>query len=74
MTANSVPDGRVAGISKLPEVTLAFWVMKISATKLGEIGGDLFSMTLKIGYVYSSIFLVAILASVLAGERESLTL
>ena len=59
---------QATGIAKLPQVTLAFWVMKISATTLGETGGDLFSMTLKIGYVYSSIFLVVILACVLAGQ------
>jgi uncharacterized membrane-anchored protein len=68
MSARSMLGETAAGVSKLPEVTLAFWVMKISATTLGETGGDLFSMTLKIGYVYSSIFLVAILASVLAGQ------
>jgi uncharacterized membrane-anchored protein len=68
MTAGSMRNARAAGIAKLPEVTLAFWVMKISATTLGETGGDLFSMTLNIGYVYSSIFLIAILAAVLAGQ------
>lgn len=36
--------------SKLPEITLAFWIVKISATTLGETAGDLLSMALKIGY------------------------
>ena len=33
-------------LSKVPEVTLAFWVLKIAATTLGETGGDSVTMTL----------------------------
>lgn len=44
--------------SKIPLVTLLFWVMKICATTLGETGGDLLSMTLNIGYGTSSLILV----------------
>ncbi|KWK18137.1 hypothetical protein WT77_27550 [Burkholderia stagnalis] len=44
-------------MNKLPEITLAFWIMKICATTLGETGGDLLSMTLKVGYAASSILL-----------------
>ncbi len=32
--------------SKVPEVTLVFWIVKIAATTLGETGGDTVSMTL----------------------------
>ena len=31
-------------LSKVPEVTLAFWIIKIAATTLGEIGGDAVTM------------------------------
>jgi uncharacterized membrane-anchored protein len=41
-------------MNKLPEITLAFWIMKICATTLGETGGDLLSMTLNVGYAVSS--------------------
>ncbi|MBN3790482.1 hypothetical protein [Burkholderia sp. Ac-20353] len=44
-------------MKKLPEITLAFWIMKICATTLGETGGDLLSMTLNVGYAVSSILL-----------------
>ncbi len=44
-------------MSKLPKITLAFWIMKIAATTLGETAGDMLSMTLKVGYVASSILL-----------------
>jgi uncharacterized membrane-anchored protein len=51
--ANHHPD------SKLPEITAAFWVMKISATTLGETAGDLLSMTMNVGYAVSSLILVS---------------
>jgi uncharacterized membrane-anchored protein len=47
-------------MKKLPEVTLAFWVMKIAATTLGETAGDLFSQTLKLGYFPTTVALFAI--------------
>ena len=40
--------------SKVPEVTLAFWIIKIVATTLGETGGDALSMTLDFGYALST--------------------
>lgn len=46
-------------LNKLPAITLAFWIMKICATTLGETAGDLLSMTLNIGYAASSIILVS---------------
>lgn len=47
-------DGRGAGRSKVPEVTLAFWVIKTAATTFGETGGDALSMTLQLGYAVST--------------------
>ena len=58
---------------KIPEVTLAFWVMKVCATTLGETGGDLLSMTMKVGYAVSSLillgFFVVTVAARLAAVR-----
>lgn len=51
--------------SKLPEITLLFWVMKIFATTLGETAGDLLSMTLNMGYALSSVVLVSVLLGAL---------
>ena len=45
--------------SKVPEVILLFWIMKIAATTLGETAGDLLSMTLNVGYAVSSLILSA---------------
>jgi uncharacterized membrane-anchored protein len=56
-----------AALSKVPAVTLGFWVIKIAATTLGETGGDWVSMSLNLGYaVGSAIFIVLFLAAVAA--------
>ena len=47
-------------LKKLPEVTLAFWIMKIAATTLGETAGDLFAQTLKLGYFLTTIALFGV--------------
>jgi uncharacterized membrane-anchored protein len=41
--------------SKVPQVTLIFWIIKIAATTLGETGGDALSMTMKLGYALSTV-------------------
>ncbi|WP_331351246.1 hypothetical protein [Cellvibrio sp. UBA7671] len=47
-------------MNKLPEITIFFWAMKICATTLGETAGDLFSMTMNLGYAVSSLLLLCI--------------
>ena len=52
-------------LSKVPAVTLGFWIIKILATTLGETGGDTVSMTLNLGYlVGTAIFLTALVVLV----------
>jgi len=41
-------------LSKVPEVTLVFWVIKVLATTLGETGGDAVSMSMELGYLVST--------------------
>lgn len=48
--------------SKVPEVTLAFWVIKIAATTLGETGGDSVTMTLNWGYLTGTAIFLSSLA------------
>jgi uncharacterized membrane-anchored protein len=53
--------------SKVPEVTLGFWIIKIAATTLGETGGDTVTMTLNWGYLAgTALFLVALVVLVAA--------
>jgi uncharacterized membrane-anchored protein len=54
-----------AVLSKVPEVTLTFWLIKIAATTLGETGGDSVTMTLQWGYLAgTALFLAALVALV----------
>ena len=47
-------------MSKVPAVTLGFWIIKIAATTLGETGGDTVTMTMNLGYLTgTAIFLSA---------------
>ena len=60
-----------AVLSKVPAVTLTFWVIKILATTLGETGGDTVSMTLDWGYLigtalFLSILVVLVIAQIVA--------
>lgn len=45
---------------KVASVTLAFWIMKICATTLGETGGDMLSQTMNVGYAASSLILISL--------------
>ena len=61
------PDTTQDVVSKVPHVTLAFWIIKIAATTLGETGGDAVSMSMKLGYlVATGIFAVLFFATVAA--------
>jgi uncharacterized membrane-anchored protein len=57
-------------LSKVPEVTLIFWSIKIFATTLGETGGDALSMSMNLGYlvstgIFAAIFVVAVIVQIL---------
>src|SRR6476646_2111596 len=57
--------------SKVPEVTLVFWIIKIAATTLGETGGDAVSMSMNLGYltataIFAVIFLLAVIVQISA--------
>ena len=54
--------------SKVPEVTLVFWIIKILATTLGETGGDAVSMSMNLGYAVSSFIFIGIFAVAVAAQ------
>ena len=60
-----------APLNKVATITLSFWIMKICATTLGETAGDLMSMTLNVGYGYSSAILLSILLVSLVAQIAS---
>ena len=56
-------------LSKVPELTFIFWVIKIAATTLGETGGDAVSMSMNLGYligtaIFATIFLAAVIVQI----------
>ena len=65
-------------LSKVPEVTLTFWLIKILATTLGETGGDAVTMSMNLGYlvgtaIFTVLFLVAVAAEIRAKSFHPIT-
>src|SRR5206468_891408 len=54
-------NSQFAALSKVPAVTLTFWVIKILATTLGETGGDTVTMTLDWGYLAGTVLFAVML-------------
>lgn len=64
-------ESRQAVMSKVPAVTLGFWIIKILATTLGETGGDSVSMTMNLGYlsatgIFLGLLVVLVVAQIMA--------
>jgi uncharacterized membrane-anchored protein len=60
-------------LSKVPEVTLIFWIIKIAATTLGETGGDTVTMTLNWGYLAGSLLFLAALIALVGAQITART-
>lgn len=58
-------------MKKLPSITLAFWIMKIAATTLGETAGDLLAQTMKVGYLISSLILISLFLVALVAQLRA---
>lgn len=66
-------NGSKYALSKVPELTLIFWVIKILATTLGETAGDALSMSMNLGYlvstaIFGALFLAAVSAQIKAKQ------
>ncbi len=64
-------ETRTSVLKKVPEVTLAFWIIKVAATTLGETGGDAVTMSLGLGYligtaIFATIVVLAVAAQIAA--------
>ena len=57
-----------AMLSKIPEVTLTFWIIKIAATTLGETGGDTVTMTLHWGYLAGTALFLGLFAVLVTAQ------
>jgi uncharacterized membrane-anchored protein len=58
-------------LTKVPEVTLIFWVIKIAATTLGETGGDTVSMTLNWGYLIGTALFLTVLVGLVVWQTAA---
>jgi len=70
-------SSREDALSKVPEVTLIFWIIKIAATTLGETAGDAVSMSMNLGYlfgtvIFGAIFVVMVIAQIRANRFHPL--
>ena len=64
-------DAAKESLSKVPELMLLFWIIKILATTLGETGGDAVSMSMGLGYligtaIFAAVFLIAVTVQIKA--------
>ena len=60
-----------ATLSKVPQVTFVFWLIKLAATPLGETGGDAVSMSMNLGYlvgtaIFAALFIAAVYVQIVA--------
>lgn len=55
-------------VSKVPAVTLTFWIIKIAATTLGETGGDAVTMSMGLGYLAGTAIFAAIVVMAVGGQ------
>ena len=58
-------------ISKVPQVMLGFWIIKVAATTLGETGGDWVTMSLKVGYLIGSAIFAVIFIGLVSGQIKA---
>jgi len=76
MTKDEKFDAAFEGsLSKLPQLTAIYWIIKIAATTLGETAGDLMSMTMEVGYglstaILMSVFLVSCVGQLIAKKHH----
>jgi uncharacterized membrane-anchored protein len=60
-----------APLSKVPEVTLVFWIIKIAATTLGETAGDAVSMSMDLGYLVGTAIFAAIFVGAVSVQMSA---
>jgi uncharacterized membrane-anchored protein len=75
MHATRPIDPQHDALAKVPQVTALFWLVKILATTLGEIGGDAVTMSMHLGYlvgtaIFAAVFAVAVALQIRARRFE----
>ena len=60
-------------LTKVPAVTLGFWIIKILATTFGETAGDTVSMSMNLGYLVGTAIFAAVLAILIVWQIRART-
>ena len=68
---NTTPKTVEQTVTKVPAVTLGFWVVKVAATTLGETGGDWVTMSLKLGYLVGTAIFAGIFIALVYGQLKA---
>jgi len=68
MSEQREPSLMHEALSKAPQATLMFWLVKICATTVGETGGDAVSMTLKAGYLLATLIFLGFFIVTMTGQ------
>ena len=63
--SDAADGGRENLFNKVPEVTLAFWFIKVMATTVGETGADLLNFNLHMGLANTSLIMSGLLVAAL---------
>ncbi len=71
LTDRTAHDAAGVRLSKVPAVTLGFWIIKIAATTLGETGGDTVTMTMKLGYLTGTAIFLTLLVFLVAAQTAA---
>jgi len=58
-------------VTKVPAITLGFWLVKVAATTLGETGGDWVTMSLKLGYLVGTVIFAGIFIALVYGQVKA---
>ena len=71
MNASAASHDASSASSKVPEIVLGFWIIKILATTLGEIGGDAVTMSMNLGYLVGTLIFAAVFIAFVFAQIRS---
>lgn len=71
LSYDAMPKSLPSASAKVPAVTLLFWILKITATTLGETGGDAVTMSMHLGYLVGTLIFAVIFAAAVTAQIRS---
>jgi uncharacterized membrane-anchored protein len=73
MEKPNIPNGNTVAeqVSKVAAITFSFWILKIATTTVGDLSGDMLSITLGLGYVTALIVVLAVIATLLIAQLSA---